>query len=214
MATFRVLARFGGIHSSIDETATKQVIAEFADHIIDNSKPGDHNQAMMELGATVCTPSNPQCHDCPLKENCVAHQHGTQHILPLRSKKTKVRDRFFYYKVVLMNDTVLINKRPSGDIWQGLYEFPLYESEKRLSDNEMVGLLTIKKTDSVLSISKEYKHVLSHQRIFTKFLLVKSDSFDDSNFIRVEVEKVDNFAFPKLINRYLDDQNLKVLSDD
>lgn len=210
---YRVLSRYFGIMGSIDETATKKKITELANKILAKKDAGNHNQAMMELGATVCSPISPNCEECPLNVSCNAFEQNLQTQLPVRSKKTKVRDRFFYYSVLLSNNEVLVSRRGSGDIWQGLYEFPLLETASRLKDSEIIEQLSLKTNDVIMNVSQEFKHILSHQRIFAKFVLLKSGSFEGSNFMKVKVEKLKEFAFPRLINRYLEKQRLGIVEE-
>ena len=207
---YRVLSRYFGVTESIDETATKKRIAELANEVLATEKPGNHNQAVMELGATVCSPVKPNCEECPLKIGCKAYTDNLQAELPIRSKKTKVRDRFFYYSVILFNDEVLISRRTSGDIWQGLYEFPLFEAPSRLKDKEAVNSLGLEAGDTLLKVSSEFKHILSHQRIFAKFILVKRNNFEVSSLVNVKIRELDNFAFPRLIKQYLEKENLVI----
>ncbi len=210
---FRVLARYFGIVESIDETETKKRITELSNAILTEDQPGNHNQAMMELGATVCTPLDPQCHECPVNRLCTAFAEDLQRELPVRTKKTKVRDRFFYYTVRISNDEVAISKRGSGDIWQGLYEFPLHESDSRLEEDEVLRSLHLSSNDVIVGISTEFKHILSHQRIFARFILIKSDSFGSPLDTRVKLGQLKEFAFPRLINRFLEKQSLVIVEE-
>lgn len=207
---YRVLSRFYGIMESVDESSTKRKIELIAQHILQRACPGDHNQAMMELGATVCTPIDPKCNACPLQGSCTSERLKLQSTLPLRSKKTKVRIRYFYYQVSVCNDETLIRRRETKDIWQGLYEFPYIESQKKLSDLELIELLKPTDSDVVVSISSEFEHLLSHQRIFAKFVLIRTERLRMSDLMRVKVSKLSSFAFPKLINRYIDQQGLAI----
>lgn len=199
---YRVLARYFGITSSIDETPTKRQIDQLANTIIPNADAGDHNQAMMELGATVCLPQGAQCNNCPLRDGCAAFAQNLQTELPIRSKKTKVRERFFYYVVITNHDEFQISKRGEGDIWHGLYEFPLLEADHRLDENAILTRLQLQHNDEVISISDEHKHVLSHQRIYARFILVRSNR-QYTNHLRVKKDDLRTFAFPRLIDRYL-----------
>ncbi|MCF8463825.1 MAG: A/G-specific adenine glycosylase [Flavobacteriales bacterium] len=210
---YRVLSRYFAITDSIDETATKNRITELANELLTKAHSGNHNEAVMELGATICSPINPTCNDCPLNISCKANAQNLQNELPVRTKKTKVRDRFLYYSVMVSGDEVLISRRSAGDIWQGLYEFPLFESDAKLDDDEIVRSIKLNSNDVVLSVSSEFKHILSHQRIFAKFVLIKSDSFESSNLTRVKTEKLNDFAFPRLINRYLEKQSLVIVEE-
>lgn len=207
---YRVLSRYYGIRESIDETKTKKLISDFANEILNTRNSGDHNQAMMELGATVCSPKSPSCEDCPLATSCVAESENLQTLLPVRSRKVKVRKRFFHYLVPISEGKTLLVKRGEGDIWQGLYEFPMAESDTGLNEQETLNILEVGQSDVVKSISREYKHILSHQKISAKFVLVESEQLKNSNFIKVEVDKLSSFAFPRLIKRYLEEENFVI----
>ncbi|MCB0755376.1 MAG: A/G-specific adenine glycosylase [Flavobacteriales bacterium] len=199
---YRVLARFYGISASIDDTSTKNEISRLANEIVTEERAGDHNQAMMELGATVCTPKQPSCKVCPLSVACAAYRLGLQSALPVRTKKTKVRERFFYYTIHLVDGQVPLKRRGDGDIWHGLYEFPLFESDCRLNEEDLIYKLV--SNNQLLSISEEYKHILSHQRILGQFLVLSGSTRPEGNYTWVNVNDLSKFALPRLLNRYLE----------
>ena len=201
---YRVLARFAGIVDSIDEAFTKKRIAVLAQSFLGVYNSGDHNQAMMELGATVCTPQKPNCYACPLQSDCIAFAQGCQIELPVRTKKNKVKNRYFYYAMYLLDSQTAISKRKEGDIWQGLYEFPLVETSGQLNEDEIPELFKLNSNDTVISISQELKHVLSHQQIYSRFVLIRSVSKPKGHYKWISVADLRNFAFPRLINRYLE----------
>lgn len=214
----RVVSRYFGIRDSVHETATKKQINEFAQQILNKEKAGDHNQAMMELGATCCSPSTPNCADCPLNQECVAFAENLQKAIPAKTKKTKVRDRYFYYKVYTDGISTILHRRAAGDIWQGLYEFPLFESEKELEEDDMLALMKLPKDHRILTVSEKFKHILSHQRILARFVLIKVEKLEVEFSKQVKLTELCNFALPRLINCYLEkDGSLlfeqKVLSD-
>ena len=202
---YRVLSRYYGIHESIDESSTKKLISELANGIVDVSDAGNHNQAVMELGATVCTPKSPKCGECPLKDSCLGFAQNLQLILPIRTKKTKVRERFFYYLIPIADGQSLIRRRGEGDIWQGLYEFEYVESKVRLENAELLKALRITDEQVVTSVSDELEHILSHQRLRAKFVTVKSKRLNSELLMKVKLNNLANFAFPRLISRYLEE---------
>lgn len=210
---YRVLARYFGITDSIDSTNVKKQIAELAQMVLEEATAGDHNQAMMELGAMVCSPKQPLCQSCPLSQSCVALSQNLQPEIPVRTKKTKVRNRYFYYAVHLADGKVPIHRRGKGDIWQGLYEFPLRESETKLNEKQILELISVSENGVVESISEEFKHTLSHQRIFSRFVLLRSDLPPNVKGKWVSVVDLRNFAFPRLINRYLEKSNLVIKAE-
>ncbi|MEO8068831.1 MAG: A/G-specific adenine glycosylase, partial [Flavobacteriales bacterium] len=125
---YRVLARVFGIATPIDSTAGKKEFKALANTLIDPDHPGDHNQAVMELGATVCTPRNPDCGSCPLRNRCVALKESRIATLPVKVKKQVVRVRYFNYLVLRSPKGIFLHQRSGKDIWQGLWEFPLIET--------------------------------------------------------------------------------------
>lgn len=159
---YRVLSRAFGIATPIDSTAGRKEFLGLAGQLLDRTQPGDHNQAVMELGATVCTPKNPRCDECPLRSRCVARKEEWTARLPVKSKRAAVRDRHFNYLLIEHRGGILCRKRGAGDIWQGLHELPLVETTAAISAAQLkrsIGLLAAKKLAGPLM------HVLSHQRI-------------------------------------------------
>ena len=131
---YRVLSRFFGIETPIDSIQAKKIFTELANELLDKKRPADFNQAMMDFGATHCTPSNPNCRNCLLNTHCFAFLNKKTGELPIKSKKLIKRDRFFNYLIINQGDSVFIKKRLEKDIWQNLYDFPLIETY-RLIEN-------------------------------------------------------------------------------
>jgi len=134
---FRVLARLFDIDLPIDSTAGKRTFAELAQTQLDMRCPGRYNQAVMDFGALQCTPAQPGCADCPLAARCLALAAGTVAERPVKQAKTKVRDRWFNYLHVTCGDRTLLRRRGEGDIWQGLYEFPMIETDRAADFSEL-----------------------------------------------------------------------------
>lgn len=206
---YRVMSRYFGIETPIDTTVGKKEFFQLANELIDPEQPGTYNQAVMEFGAMHCTPHNPNCDICPLQVNCFAYQKGMVDVLPVKSKKVKVSNRYFNYFEVEYKGGVYIQRRGGNDIWKGLYQFPMKEVEKPIEDGipQLPGYL--KKEGVVLKhTSKEYKHILTHRRIFARFYTFKvSNPLKEEGLVWVDKQELDNFAFPKLILRYLHQEN-------
>lgn len=204
---FRVLSRYFAIEKSIDAADVKKAITEMAQSILDESDPGNHNQAMMELGATVCTPKYPKCDECPIQDSCIGKQKKLQASLPIRTKKTKVRNRYFYYIIEEFAETIAIQKRGNGDVWQGLHEFRLIEKAKEYHASKIIDELNLDSASKLVSVSEQFKHVLSHQRIYAQFIHLKYHSKPKTKRKWVSVDELSTFAFPRLITRYLEKYN-------
>ncbi|HEY6915066.1 MAG TPA: A/G-specific adenine glycosylase, partial [Paludibacter sp.] len=113
---YRVLSRYFGISEPMDTTQGKKVFMQLAKNLIKGTNPGMHNQAMMEFGALQCTPLKPNCPECPLNNRCFAYLNQKQGELPVKSKKTKQRNRYFNYFVLIHDDSTWIRKRIHKDI--------------------------------------------------------------------------------------------------
>jgi A/G-specific adenine glycosylase len=121
----RVLTRVFGVNDEVSKTSTKRLLQGLADALLDPARPGPFNEAMMELGATVCTPANPACQRCALRNLCEAHALGTPEAFPVKKKKAPVPH--YDIAVGLIFDTsgrILIQRRPEDKMLGGLWEFP------------------------------------------------------------------------------------------
>ncbi len=204
---YRVLARVFGIKTPIDSTIGRKQFKELATELLDPKHPGDHNQAVMELGATVCTPKSPDCAHCPLQEKCIAFVTGKVSSLPVKHGKTKTRDRFFNYLHIASAKGIAMHQRQGKDIWTGLFELPLIESERPLTRRSMVSLLekTFGKGWSVATGPVKARHVLSHQiihAVFWKTLPPKKFKLPEDWKV-IPAAKVAELAVPRLIDRWM-----------
>ncbi len=199
---YRVLSRVFDIDTPMDSTAGVKEFQKLADELISSEQPGEHNQAIMELGALICTPK-PVCEDCPLTEMCLARAKQTITNRPVKSKKTKVRNRFFHFKVFSDQGKTLIEKRTEKGIWQNMFQFPLEEFDT--NDNSAISSLR----DNQSRESAEIIHVLSHQRIHTVFhhypFLPEERK---EHWIEIEHEKIQDYPLPRLVDRYLEENTI------
>ncbi|PCJ26338.1 MAG: A/G-specific adenine glycosylase [Flavobacteriales bacterium] len=202
---YRVLSRIFGIENAIDSTKGKKVFKKLAEELIDTKNPATYNQAIMEFGALQCAPKKPTCEDCPFRLECFALKNDMISILPKKEKKIKQRNRYFNYLVIINNEEIYLNKRMKKDIWVGLYDFPLYETNKALSSFEEIKEI-FNDFDLVLkSKSIEYKHILSHQKIYAIFWLasIKNRKKIADNYENISLKEINNYPVPKLIENYL-----------
>lgn len=207
---YRVLARVFGIGTPIDSTAGRKQFKELATDLLDPKHPGDHNQAVMELGATVCTPKNPDCAHCPLQTQCVAFGTGTISSLPVKLGKPKTRDRFFNYLHIAVGRGIHMRQRTGKDIWTGLYELPLIESAKPLTDRSLGT--AIRKTFGpgwgINGKVESARHMLSHQVIHAIFwTLEPPNNFEPPvDWETVPLKKLKELAIPRLIERWMNEE--------
>jgi len=203
----RVLSRVFGIQTPYDTTAGKKQFQKLAQELLDKKNPAEYNQAIMEFGALQCVPKSPKCNHCPIVNDCIAFNTNTVSLLPVKSKKIKVKSRFLHFLVVNKNYEVLIGKRNSG-IWQGLYEFPFLEFDENLNEKSVLkSPLWINffkdSVKQISSISEEYIHKLSHQIIHAKFWEIDVNSFRSSDFKIVKCNELQKYPVSSLIEKYL-----------
>ncbi|WKZ66246.1 MAG: A/G-specific adenine glycosylase [Flavobacteriales bacterium] len=204
---FRVLARVFGIATPIDSTAGKKEFRALAGELISREHPGDHNQAVMELGATICTPRNPRCGECPLARKCIAKAEGRIGELPVKAGKTKTRTRHFNYLLIEAQGGIYLRQRRDKDIWQGLWELPMVETTAPMTRRSFHARLrtVLGHGWAIGSMQGPVKHVLSHQVIHA--LLWKASPpkgfTPPTDWKQVSWAALDTHALPRLVERYL-----------
>ncbi len=203
----RVLSRLYGIEEKRYGPTT--MIAGKAESLLDVEDPGLHNQAIMELGALVCTPGLPDCPSCPLQDECVAHLLDRTAELPPRNPQGRRKKRYFHYLVLYDEKGIWLGPRQKKDIWQGLYEFPLIETTKKVSPATLVKSEAWESMlgphSSPAEVIGPIKHTLSHQEIQAVFYRVRtSDPVRLQGYEKVSRQELDRYPVPKLIGRYLD----------
>ncbi len=215
---YRVLSRVFGLEDDIAGGTGQKKFQQFANEILPAKNTATYNQAIMEFGALQCVPANPRCEACPNSSFCIAYKFSLQHKLPVKSKKLKIKIRHLNYFVIRSQGKILMKKRIQKDIWSGLYDFHLVESEKAkevdaLQDAVLEMLRGMEKL-TIEDISTTYKHVLTHQRLFAKIYLLDIPDLAMMQRVLLEANKSGSYALysveeivqlpkPILIDKYL-----------
>ena len=209
---FRVLSRVFGIREEINTPKGRSTFRLLAEDLLNKTNPDQHNQAIMEFGALQCIPKNPLCSSCDLMPMCYAAQNNMQSALPRKLKSKASRKRYVYYMVAKRGNSLLMRKRSEKDIWHGLYDFHSVENEKPLLNDDVLGKVKesfgqdIRISD--LTISDDYKHILTHQVILAKFILIETGKLQppkDRNLKFYTFERINDLPKPVLITRFLCD---------
>ncbi len=221
----RFLSRLSGFDKPVNTTSGTKKIRELAEQLIDNNRPGDFNQAVMEFGALYCKPQNADCPSCIFRKDCQAFIMGKVNTIPVKNKQDVPRKRYFNYLVIINKSSddigIFLKKRTGNDIWKNLYDFPLIEStgelsvkkfrEKLIGDNNL--------TDEIKIMRKpvKYRHILSHQVIHAQFLVItnlaknnlkKLSSINPEPLVFATQEEFSVFPLPRLIEKYFNENEI------
>ncbi|WP_412464685.1 A/G-specific adenine glycosylase [Flavobacterium mekongense] len=204
---YRVLSRYFEVETDIASSGAKKEFMQLAAELLPAGEANLFNQAVMEFGALQCIPKNPDCTNCIFNNSCAALQKKKVTLLPIKSKKLKVKTRFFNYLVYTdeVNNT-LIEKRTQKGIWHNLYEFPLLETEKEVSFEELLDLMSNQDIkNKILEVSRFNTalivHKLTHQHLNIHFwkITVEGKLSGGTNW-----ESVKKMPFPIVIHNFIE----------
>ncbi|MDR2139803.1 MAG: A/G-specific adenine glycosylase [Tannerella sp.] len=209
---FRVLGRLYAIQTPIDTGEGKKQYSELARLIMNPQMAGLHNQAVMEFGALQCVPQNPDCRQCPFENRCMGYASGNPQQFPVRQHRTKTRNRYFHYLYIIYDrEYTYLYRRTQNDIWKGLFELPLIETERTMDFAELRETPAFRKLfnatgTSALTVEKSgVKHVLSHQILYATFYRaeIQTENAALRDYLKIEKSTLGNYPVPKLIYNYL-----------
>lgn len=198
---YRVLSRIFDKEIPIDSTAGKKEFSALAQAILPLEKAGEYNQAIMDFGATVCKPL-PLCNDCFFNQSCVAYITGKQQLLPVKEKKLTLKKRWLNYFIVQCGEEILMRQRNAKDVWQGLHEFFLLETEKTISPKMLQAMFQQQTGISDFSVVDEWKkkQALSHQQIcFHLFYLRINQKMTVESYQWMKLSQLRQLAFPRTL---------------
>lgn len=159
----RVLSRFFAVAGWPGKKSVENELWAHAEALTSKSRPGNFNQVMMDLGATVCTRSKPKCDDCPLVTSCQAYKLGQQTAFPHSKPKKEKPIKFCYMLLVVDDKSVFMYQRPNSGIWGGLYSFPEFEN---LEDVELsLQKIGLDLEDADMSGETLFRHTFSHYHL-------------------------------------------------
>jgi A/G-specific adenine glycosylase len=205
----RVIARLYGIQQPVNKPVGQKEIRTYAEKLLVRNVPGIYNQAIMEFGALQCVPQNPDCKGCILNRVCTAYRNGLADMLPIKEKTAKIATRYFNYLHVRFGNHTFIRRRADGDIWTGLYEFPMIET------SEDTGLDDLGRTPAwqsyfgtqtplIEAVSGEITHRLTHRILKIRFYkMVVDKPVSGQHLIEIPATDIHRYAVPKVIDNYL-----------
>ena len=213
---FRLLSRLFAIETPIDSGNGKKQFQKLAEKYLDKKHAADYNQAIIDFGATICTPKNPKCDECVFVKNCEAFKMQAVADFPIKEKKIEKKFRYFNFFYITDGKYILIEKRTQEDIWQNLFQFPLLETEKHLSKKELLKPKRIKNHPLLKNLKPSDKRNLhqgvlkqqdlTHQKLFIQFYLLKTKDVKKlvaEGFSYVDLNLIEVHAFPKTSAEFL-----------
>ena len=174
-----------------------------AKELVPADRPGDFNQALMELGALVCTPRAPRCSECPLRQQCAAFAQGTQLIRPAPTKAARIPER--HYRTLVLIDRanrVLLHKRPANGLLGGLWEFPSTEGSAEDFARELAGRAV--SLASAETVAHTFSHFRAYYAVQVGRLKGKTKALSNAALRWVKISELDSLALPAAMRRIAD----------
>ncbi|MDJ0522774.1 MAG: A/G-specific adenine glycosylase [Planctomycetota bacterium] len=208
----RVLTRLLDDDGDVTRAATKRRIQAAADRLLAPRRPGDWNQALMELGATVCTPRSPSCLLCPLQRDCAGRAAGRAEELPVKPARGPTPHHDIAAGLVWRGDRLLIARRPADGLLGGLWEFP--GGKRRDGESLAEACVREVREETGLEVTSpepflSLDHAYTHFRITLHLFHCVSEhgtprplGCEAPRF--VSVDELDRYPFPRANRRALD----------
>nr|NIM18182.1 NUDIX domain-containing protein [Candidatus Aminicenantes bacterium]NIM84764.1 NUDIX domain-containing protein [Candidatus Aminicenantes bacterium]NIN24260.1 NUDIX domain-containing protein [Candidatus Aminicenantes bacterium]NIN48021.1 NUDIX domain-containing protein [Candidatus Aminicenantes bacterium]NIN90923.1 NUDIX domain-containing protein [Candidatus Aminicenantes bacterium] len=200
----RVYTRFRGIGDDIRKNTTRNLVYKELEHIIPIGAAGEFNQALMELGAAVCTPKNPKCSSCPLNKTCTAYTTKTIEHYPYKSPLRNVLEYKVSIGIVIKGSEFYIQKRPSEGHLGGLWEFPGGKSKEGEMPEETLLRECKEELGTDIEIIKKLtvvRHAYSHFKIVMSVFMCRLRGEEvrppgGLAFHWITIDELENYPFP------------------
>jgi A/G-specific adenine glycosylase len=200
---YRVLSRLYGVETPINSSHAHRIFSELSLEMMGNHDPGTFNQALMELGALVCTPRNPLCEACPISDTCFALKNKSQRLFPKKTAAKAKTFRHFTYILLTCQGKFNLKRRDMTEIWKGMYEPMLIESDRLLEHMEAETHLNKKYALERIVQFPDSRHLLTHRTLHIRFFTAEVKNPDmekEDNWINLS--ELAFFALPKPISDF------------
>ncbi|PIE81852.1 MAG: A/G-specific adenine glycosylase [Chloroflexi bacterium] len=205
----RILSRLTNLPDDVTTIATKKHLWQLAAELVPDQRPGDYNQALMELGQTLCLPQKPRCLLCPLSQSCLARQQGTQLERPVKPPRKNTPHYNVVAGIIWQNGRIssdrkfLIAQRPLNGLLGGLWEFPGGKQENGETLPETLQREIQEELGMVIQVGNfqtSVKHAYTHFRItlhafHATHISGEPQHIGVNNHAWVTLADLDNYAF-------------------
>ncbi len=209
----RVLCRLFAVEDDPKSPPVRRSLMSLAEDLLPPGSSGDFNEALMDLGATVCTPTSPGCDHCPLRTLCRAKRTGRQDELPVKRRKGRTPHYDIAVGVVIKNGRVLIGRRKDEGLLGGLWEFPggkMLPGETpaqaaRRELQEEVGIIVAPDDQPFVTVQHAYSHFrITLRALVCRHVRGRARAIACSAVQWVAVDKLRDYAFPRANQKVLE----------
>lgn len=195
----RVYARLFDVAESVDSPKGEKLLWEIARDNLPKGRAGKFNQALMDLGATICIPKNPRCSLCPVIEMCKAQEKGTQELRPVKKPKMTVPQYVNAAGVIIVSEKVLLAQRPSKGLLGGMWEFP----NARVSGDPAKELAKALQTGYGLKVQRKeamgyIQHAYTHFKVTVHAFRCELKSIPNKKMKWVSLKKLNEMPMGKV----------------
>ena len=196
----RVFSRLFDVKEFADSPAGEKILWGLARENLPKGKAGDYNQALMDLGATICLPKNPRCLLCPLMEICEARKNGTQELRPVLKPKKESPHYVQVAAVIIKNGKVLLSQRPADGLLGNMWEFP----NARVVENPAKELTKSLKAQTKIQVKKKeaigiVSHAYTHFKVTQHVFICDAVSIPKNKNLKwIKVSELENYPMGKI----------------
>lgn len=209
----RVISRIYAIAGYLNDRSFTTAIHKSAEKLFRNAPAGDLNQALMDFGSLICIPAVPDCGICPVSKYCRAFQRGVVAEIPLPKTKPPKKNRYLLFLIFIFEGKTFLTQRKNKDIWKLLYQFPAFESDKPFTDPQILSYINryIPDKNADLKLSEEQIHLLTHRKLLARFAEIRLNVIPraEDDWFMINLADIEKYAFPRLIDRYLEKHSLE-----
>ena len=218
----RVLSRWIDLELDPRTREGETRLRDWASETMPSGMAAGYNQAVMDLGALLCTVKNPSCSDCPLVSNCLSHQRGTQSFRPVRSLRKKSPSHTAAAAVLLQEKRVLIGRRPEGKLLGGLWEFPGGKQEDGESIEACLRREIKEELDVEIKVGASlgsFKNTYTHFKItvyafFADITVGEPKPLDHTRLVWVHPTELDEYPMGKIDRAIANELRMQVEMND
>ncbi len=207
----RVLARLFAVDAPVNRSSSFRIFNAHAELLLDAKRPGDFNQAVMELGALICRPAEPECPKCPVRSFCRAYKSDSQARYPARAAGRPLPHYHVAVGVVRKAERLLITRRKAGGLLGGLWEFPggkvrPGETPKETCRREIKEELnlSVEITNRMTRVRHAYSHFKISMDVFDcRYMAGKVKLNGPDNYKWIALEEIEDYAFPGANRKFI-----------